>query len=933
MTIKIPVSADFNGDELNKQISAINARLKQMGDAVAKANNQKFEPITLKTKEDLNYFVKQSEKLLKIQGELRNRMQKSGQDGKNPFMANWSQMYLNDATKLRRQQEALVFMGASFAPGAAPTVPRRPNLPASSTLPANSHQPSGGNDQWWKQTGRILQGGLGQMGPVGGVASRSVGTGMAGGFGAGMAGLLGGLGALAIGKVFSAATENLDQARQNNIDVDTLKRTLGDVNVSFEGLKQVVQANASAMGITYSEAIKLSTQFSKLGNVSGDRYGQLNTELVNGVGFSRGFGLDPATGMSFFGQMRGMRMTSNDQDSRRMGLLIGETIEKSGAFAKADEVMESIAGYVTAQNRNSLTRANIASYGGALSALVSSGIPGLDVAGASGMIGRINSSLMQGGAKGEASQFFSSRVANRMGLSPIQLKMLQEGGAFATADQMFGNGSVYSRYMGKAGPGGSSTFLQGTLDELRKAYRDPGMLAMATANHLGIGMGQAMSLLTIKPNHMGELERGLAGSGVDISKLSGSGIANLAKVYGSDADRSGVAASLFSRTGNGALSSSEAERLRNAMNNGSAEDQKKVLIELVASREQERTMGSDIRDSKAALDNIKTAIADKLVPLTTEIRHGIMYIAGEGGKVSSQEIVRRVLKADYDDKAKTISGQYSPAITEQTARYNAAKARSVGIPTVEEAKLPREQQLKAMSDRQNAARVEMEAAEAEIQRLQRERDGKLVANEYSMNRAINPGGPATYFDDRDTSTDAMVQGILQQESGNRHIDANGNIITSTKGARGAGQIMPETGFDPGYGVVPLKDGSEAENKRFARDYYSAMLKEFGGDPSKALAAYNAGPGSVKAAIAKARKAGNEGNWLAQLPKETQNYVPGVASRLPAQLPTSDPMAGGLNVNITTDPIVVQHVNEKGQQVAPTQNLQPKVSAARPFGSQ
>lgn len=929
MTIKIPVSAEFNGDDLNKQIGQINARLKQMGEAVAKANGTKFEPITLKGKEDLKYFVQQSEKLLKIQGELRNRMQRSDQGGKNPLMANWSQMYPNESVRMRRMQEALVFMGASFAPGTAPRRPT-PNVSAPSMPPA-AGQP-GGNSSW-TQAGKILQGGLGQLGPVGGVASRSVGAGMSAGFGAGLMGLLGGLGAMAIGKAFGAATENIDKARDNLVDVDALKRTLGDVNVSFDGLKRVVEANASAMGVTYSEAIKLSTQFAKLGNVSGDKYGQLNGELVNSVGFSRAFGLDPATGMNFFGQMRGMRMTGNDQDSRRMGLLIGETIGKSGAFAKADEVMESISGFVTAQNRNSLTRTNIAGYGGALSALVSSGIPGLDVAGASGMIGRINSSLMAGGAKGEASQFFTSRVANSMGLTPMQMAVMREGGAFATVNQMFGSGSVYSRYMGRTGPSGNTTFLQGTLDELRKAYRDPAMLAMATSNHLGIGMGQAMSLLSIKPNQMGELERGLSGSGIDISKLSGTGIASLAKVYGSDADRRGVAASLFSRTGDDALNATDAERLRNTMNNGSAEDQKKVLTELVASREQERTMGSDVRDSRAALDNIKTAIADKLVPLTTEIRHGIMYMAGEGGKKSPQEIVKDVLKSQYDYQAKSISGQYSPAIAEQTARYNAAKARTVGIPTAEEAQLPRDQQLKAMTGRQNAAKAEMDAAEAEIQRLQRERDGKLASNEYNMNRAVNPGGsPATLFDGRDAGTDAMMTAIFGQESGGQHRDANGNLITSPKGARGISQVMPKTGDDPGYGVFPLQNQTEAEYRRFGRDYYSAMLKEFGGDPSKALAAYNAGPGAVRSAITRARKAGNEGNWLAQLPQETQNYVPGLANRLPAQLPANDPAAAGLNVNVTADPIVVQHVNEKGQQVAPTQNLQTKVSAPQPFGA-
>lgn len=927
MTIKIPVSAEFNGDDLNKQIGQINARIKSLGDAIAKANGTKFEPFTLRGKEDLKYFVAQSEKLLKIQTELKNRMARSDQGGKNPFMANWGQLYTNEATRMRKIQEALIFMGGSFSAGATPPA-RRPNLPVPSSPPANSNQPTGGNNQWWQQTGRMLQGGLGQMGPVGGVASRSVGTGMAGGFGAGLMGLLGGLGALAIGKAFGAATENLDKARNNLIDVDTLKRTLGDVNVSFEGLKRVVESNASALGVTYSESIKLATQFAKLGNVAGDKCGQLNGELVNGIGFARGFGLDPSAGMGFFGQMRGMRQTSNDQDSRRMGLLIGETIGRSGAFAKADEVLESVAGFVTLQTRNSLTRANVAGYAGTFSALAGSGIPGLDVAGTTAMTGRINSSLMAGGAKGEASQFFTSRVANRMGLSPIQMKILQEGGAFATADQMFGNGSVYSRYMGNAGPGGSTTFLQGTLGELRKAYRDPGMLAMATANHLGIGMGQAMSLLSINPNQMGALERGLSGSGVDISKLTGSGIANLSKVYGSAADRRGVADSLFRRTGDDSLSAADAERLRNVMSHGRDEDQRKMLTELVASRDQERTMGSDVRDSRAALDNIKTSIADKLVPLTQEIRHGIMYMAGEGGKKSPQEIVRDVLKSQYDYQAKTISGQYSPAITEQTARYNAAKARSVGIPTAEEAKLPRNEQLPAMVKRQKEAQAEMAAAEAEIQRLQRERDGRLASNEYNMNRAVNPGGsPATLFDGRDTSTDAMMTAIFGQESSGQHRRADGSLVTSPKGARGISQVMPKTGENPGYGVLPLQNHTEAEYRRFGRDYYSAMLKEFGGDTQKALAAYNAGPGAVRKAIA-----ASPTNWLAQYPKETQNYVPGVAGRLPAQLPSAEPVAAGMNVNVTVDPLVVEHRNERGQMVAPLQQLNTRVQQAKPFGS-
>lgn len=942
MAIKIPVSADFNGDDLNKQIAAINARIKSMGDAIAKANGQKFEPITLKTKEDLNYFVKQSEKLLKIQAELRNRMQKSGQGNANPVMANWSQMYLNESTRLKRQQEMLVFFGNTFDDIAKPNTPKPPKPPAVVRPPApggnggGNGGSGGGRNPWWQQGNRILQSGLNGLGPIGGVAGGAVTTGVGAGFGAGLMGLLGGIVALGVGKAVSAVMENLDKAQRNNIEYDTLKRTIGDVNVSFEGLKTLIQENANNLGVTFEEASKLTTQFAKLGNVTGDRYKELGGELSNGVGFSRGFGLDPAMGMSFFGQMRGMRMTANDNDSRRMGLLIGETIAKSDAFAKADEVMESIAGYVTAQTRNSLTRANVAGYGGALSALASSGIPGLDVAGSAGLLSRVNSSLMGGGARGEASQFFTSMVANSMGLNPIQMAVMREGGAFATNDAMFGSGSVASQF-GIKGPGGNKTFLQATLDMIRRKYPNKGMQAMAAANHLGISMGQAMSMLMINPNEMGSLQRGLEASGVDISRLNSSGIANLAKVYGSAADRKGIADSLLRRDGSDALSAGEAERLRNVMAHGSDEEQRKVLTELVSTREQERTMGTDIRDSKAILDNIKTSLADKLIPLTQEMRHGIMYLAGQGGKVTPQQIMESVIKSEYQGKADSITGRYKPMIDAQMQRYNAAKARSLGVLTPEEAALPRDQQLSAMNKRQQEAQAEMAAAEAEMKRLQQERDAELEANSRNSASAVkqmysNSDASMQALEGRDSSLDALVSALFQQESGGQHRDANGNLVASPKGALGISQVMPKTGSDPGYGVLPLQNHTEAEYRRFGRDYLAAMLRNYGGDRRKALAAYNAGPGAVDSAI---RNYGDD--WLGHLPMETQNYVPNVLRRLPkvptpAQLPGNDAGNGPLESKVTFGELEVIHKNERGEQVAPTQKLQPKVAQAKAFGT-
>lgn len=104
------------------------------------------------------------------------------------------------------------------------------------------------------------------------------------------------------------------------------------------------------------------------------------------------------------------------------------------------------------------------------------------------------------------------------------------------------------------------------------------------------------------------------------------------------------------------------------------------------------------------------------------------------------------------------------------------------------------------------------------------------------------------------------------ESGGHSFDKNGNLITSPKGAQGLMQVMPATARDPGFGVTPAQDNSEAERIRVGNDLLDVMTKRYGGDMQKAWAAYNAGPGTVDKALAKG------GDWLARLPVETRSYV-------------------------------------------------------------
>lgn len=128
----------------------------------------------------------------------------------------------------------------------------------------------------------------------------------------------------------------------------------------------------------------------------------------------------------------------------------------------------------------------------------------------------------------------------------------------------------------------------------------------------------------------------------------------------------------------------------------------------------------------------------------------------------------------------------------------------------------------------------------------------------------------------------LVSAVAQTESGNHETNPDGSTVTSAAGAKGSMQVMDGTSKDPGYGVTPARDDSPAERARVGRDYLGAMLKNYNGNLTMALAAYNAGPGNVDTALAKAKQTGDT-NWMQYLPKpqETIPYVRDVQNRFAA----------------------------------------------------
>lgn len=128
--------------------------------------------------------------------------------------------------------------------------------------------------------------------------------------------------------------------------------------------------------------------------------------------------------------------------------------------------------------------------------------------------------------------------------------------------------------------------------------------------------------------------------------------------------------------------------------------------------------------------------------------------------------------------------------------------------------------------------------------------------------------------------------MIQVESGGRNFNAQGQPLTSPKGAMFANQVMPATAASPGFGVRPAQAQTAEEYNRVGADLYQALLQQFNGDERKAAAAYNAGYGRVQKNIAANQGQMNE----AQLPQETQGYLQkvfsGVGNAVNAVIPSA-----------------------------------------------
>ncbi|EPK7361770.1 lytic transglycosylase [Kluyvera ascorbata] len=668
MAIKIPVSAQFDAADLKQQIQMVNDQIRVLASQVGQANKQKFEPINLRSKDDLNAFIKQMQKLLSIQTELKQTMGKAGQGATNPLMADWSKMYTDQAVRIKKMQSMLQFLGVEFndQPAAKPKPPAHtPSNP--SPTPHSEPQRNNQPPAWQNHLSTMLR----NAGPVGGSISSALSTGLSGGAGAGLMGLVGGLAALGVGKIIGAIADKIGQAQDNVIGLDKLYRQVGGI-VSFSSLQRGVMSTANRLGMTNSDAIALASSYSRSANIQPGQ--NLGTGMLVSGGLARSYGLDPNSVAGTMGQLSASRVVNNDQQLRRMGLLMGEAIGKSGAFAQAGEAMQAISDFATQQARMSLTAPNVPGYAGAMAGLMSSGIPGMDLQGSTNLLGRVNANLQRGGAMGDPSRAFMARMALRNGVNnPMALEVLQSGGAFGTISSTLGPDSLYGQRFG-GNYQGDQTLLDMTRQGIHRAYGYGPDSVVALSRHLGVGINDALALDQMSSADMSGVSNRLSRLKLDPSSVNATSYAALGQI------QSGKGLEVMGNEylKRGGLDAGERQRLTDALKDTDPDKLKDILTQVAATHGPAKTEGSEIRDNVAKLNNQFEDYARRALPALDVMRMALVKMTG-GSEDSLRRDYERGMRLDTQQQARRKYGWRIDAYGEE---MKALQNKGVGLQTM-----------------------------------------------------------------------------------------------------------------------------------------------------------------------------------------------------------------------------------------------------------
>ncbi|WP_321853192.1 phage tail tip lysozyme [Paraburkholderia tropica] len=649
--VKINIGAGVQGVEA--AISKITASMNKLGATVAKSQGGlKFEDTTTKLMaRDLSLLNRQFEQAIKLSAGLRNALKNSGQSGLHISQIDWSKTSADPRIAARFRDRAFSFAvrGTSLDPTLANEVDEQGN--AIATAPAPSGGGGGVGSGGGGGTGRRPpRGGDGGRGgdadgkgstwwtrrPAGGfrsAAAEAIGAGIGGHVG-GMitAGLSGGLPGVLLSGLTAAiggGMEGIDQAKARNIDLDALKRSMGDLGISFEGLSDASYKAAKGLGMANGEFVKME----ELANTaSGGAYrtpADLGGATREGVDLARAYGVQPGQGVSF---VSGMLRLNSRQDNKELAVQIAEAIENAQGKATPGEVMQAMQSFASSQNRFNSGSVDLYRFGNAFGSLLNGDMTADH---ASSILGQANSAMQQMGGTEPSKNFTLQAFGN---LDPVRAGMRAEGG-------LFGNGldspsiGGYMRAHGvrgwddmARGPSGTNfSIMRGAFD---RAYAGRGaygaeMELDAQKNYFGLkSYADTASFMNMSDSDHSGIATVLKNAGLNLSDVREGGLQALAGI--SRASSFDDLDSIYkgSIRGRGDMSPADLQALDGAEKTGDFQQFQNELVRVLSGKGQEDTQATTQRSIDATLTDIKTKIGDALLPMTNTIMQGIIKMAG-----------------------------------------------------------------------------------------------------------------------------------------------------------------------------------------------------------------------------------------------------------------------------------------------------------------
>lgn len=647
MSIKIPVEAKLNQQDISAQIQQIEAALNDLGRVAQQAGRISFSPISKTSLEDARRMKSEFEAMVRMAPGLKRALENGGQGGKSFGSIDWDKVW-TDPKQRAGHAESLV---RRLRPGAAAPLPPA----AAGAGGSGGHGGRGGRtDQhddhddrppsaggaWRKAAGGAA------AGVAGGAASQIGGVGGGVVSGALSGALVGGPIGAAVGGLAGAITSllgSIGEARDVAISLDTLKRALGDTNVSFTALQAQTHDLANVFSLTDPEAVGLTSRYARLSGSDKD-LDSLRDEVGVGVGFSRSFGLEPSAGVDFFGQMKGLGITKGADDNKRLALMIGESVAKAGELPRMGDVMAGLSRYLEGTAVRSLTSGNSEAWLAKLAGLSNSDLPGTSPGASANMLATADAAVSQGGITPAGKNFMNGQIQKELGLNTIQAAMQLEGGLFGTGKATFGPGSAMGAYYAKNGveapeaANSSKTNMEILLGAMERQYKDrPDLMLDAMKAQFGLSYGQAAAWQTSGSAKVGGLASRLKRLGIDPSQVNGTGISELSQIEADDT---------------------------------LSDAQKDVRAKETAGKNQEDTVGSEARRASIDGSNAMVRLASEGLPMLSSIQAGVLKLAGLDAPKSPDQRARDIehqsriglIEADLGKKKNEAWDEYSEKV-------------------------------------------------------------------------------------------------------------------------------------------------------------------------------------------------------------------------------------------------------------------------------